>query len=62
MKAVVTKINGLLIRYIAEDGREGIDDSTYDEIMNIKRGDVIELSEERSQALESIHREDLMRK
>lgn len=62
MKAIMTKINGLFIYYVAEDGRESIDDSTYNEIMTINRGDVIELSEERIQALESIHREELMRK
>jgi len=65
MRATVLEVNGLLIRYRTETGIEDIDDSTYDEIMNIKRGDVIELSERRIQALkeaEPTYREDLMRK
>lgn len=54
MKAVVTKINGLFICYVAEDGREGIDDSTYDELMTVNKNDVIELTDERIQALETV--------
>lgn len=65
MKAIVTNINGILIKYISEDGREGIDDSTYDEILTVNKDDVIELTEARIQELKEIdsgHREDLMRK
>ena len=51
MKAVVTEICGLYIRYVTEDGREDIDDSTFDEIMTLKKGDVIELSDSRVKAL-----------
>ena len=54
MKAVVTKICGLYIRYITEDGIEDIDDSTFDEIMTVKTGDVIELTQARIQALKTI--------
>ena len=53
MNAVVTEICGLYIRYITEDGKEDIDDSTFDEIMTLKKGDVIELSEHRIKELKT---------
>jgi hypothetical protein len=53
MKAVVTEICGLYIRYVTEDGREDIDDSTFDEIMTVEKGDVIELSERRIKELKT---------
>jgi hypothetical protein len=56
MKATVLRINGIFIRYITEDGREDIDNSTYNEIMTVNKGDVIELSNERIQALKSINK------
>lgn len=47
IKAKVTNINGIFIQYETDDGQEGIDDSNFYEIMNINKGDIIVLSDER---------------
>jgi len=50
MKAICEDINGLYVIYRI-DGKRYIDDSTFGEIMNIKKGDTVELTEERFKEL-----------
>ena len=58
MKAKVLQINGLFIVFRAENGIEDLDDSTFNEIMNVKIGDVIELSPERERSLKEKDNEE----
>ena len=53
MKAKVDDINGLYIIYEIE-GKRYMDDSTFYEIMNYNKGDIVKISEERFKQLGEI--------